>query len=84
MGNAQRQIIYNGKKMNVAKAIAGQLSGFMCSQCSVLLCRVPDPGASSRNFFHLLITFTALKQEEVENLIFHFMVMEHARPTLMA
>lgn len=85
MGNPQRQIRkYNGTKMNGAKAIAGQLSGFMWSWSSELVCCVPDPRASFRNFFHLLITFTALKQEEVGNLIFHFMVMEHTRPMLMA
>lgn len=33
---------------------------------------------------HLLITFTALKQGELGNLIFRFMVMEQTRPLLMA
>lgn len=85
MGNPQRYMCkYNEWKRNGTKAIGGQLRGFMWSWSSVLVCCVPDPGASFRNFFHLLITFTALKQEEVGNLIFHFMVMEHTRPMLMA
>lgn len=33
---------------------------------------------------YLLITFTALKQGELGNLIFRFMVMEQTRPLLMA